>query len=1089
MIQKIKISFPFSLLCLLMLFYSLPGHAQTDYTEKYDSRKFLEEGIALYESEKYTEAITLFDKISKTDPNYLEAQYEKAMTLYHSDKNDELKKLLDSLYESGEMKNFPDLFGVFGIYYSEKKEFEASEKMFKEGEKYAPESNLILFNLGLMYIRSEQPQNAVDCLKKLLQVNPNNVSAYYFLGLLAFEDGRIVEGSLCFLAYLAISPYGNYAGDAIIKLNTKMGTLYSDNHKLTFSQKGDDFSELELILKNELPLSAKYKVKSTIDDNYTRQIQAILEYAKTHDVKDGYFENIFIPWMADIENKNMTENFMYYTLSVLEEKIGKPLTSQKKNVEGFVSNHMETNFWELFGKRNLMHFGKNEDVVIYIKNGLPNSVGKVVNGKYEGKHRFVNSWGGTLSEVSYTSDVLDGPAVYYHKNGNKSDEIIYTKGLKNGPFKSYYLNGNLMTEGVYNNDKLEGSFTSHYPNGGVFCKINFIQDLKNGSSICYYPNGSKKNEFTYTKGMANGAGIHYNEIEDETSHFLFSNNLYEGKGSTYYAKGKLIAEGDYKGGELIGNFKEFYENNSLKYEYDFSGNELIKTKNYDANQALKTEIYLSKGDLTSKVYYDESGKKYYEEKFKKGIFDAAYQYKNGEDTPTEINLKNKFQVRNLQNILIVQGQYDKGKMVGDWEYYFPNGDPKVKLKYVNDEATGMRYEYEQNGDISSIQNLVEGKTNGIYETYELNKPYLKMHFTDDEANGPYSYYYDNGKISHEGYMVGGEKSFKQYLYAYDGRLTQINEYIDDFLIAKKTFKKDGQIDAEFQYAGKNGVFEMKTNNGLVTSSVELKNGIRNGKETVKSIDGLLISQGTYVNEKLHGPIKRYFPNGKLVFEGNYYSGKLHGDANYYDTAGSLRVKTSYAFGKEYGKSTTYYADQKLLSEVEMLDDKYHGELTFYNLQGKPVGAIGYVLDEVMYYRTLDNQGNLGEKQNVTENFVVESKYANGKTAFKFSFVKKLRDGKLEIYSENGQLNHLSTYVKNKLNGERIQHYENGQVYKRENFIKGNFYGTQEYFADNGDKLYSAEYISDDFHGDFKIYEKGKLVKTKKYDSDELAAIE
>ncbi len=83
----------------------------------------------------------------------------------------------------------------------------------------------------------------------------------------------------------------------------------------------------------------------------------------------------------------------------------------------------------------------------------------------------------------------------------------------------------------------------------------------------------------------------------------------------------------------------------------------------------------------------------------------------------------------------------------------------------------------------------------------------------------------------------------------------------------------------------------------------------------------------------------------------------------------------------------------------------------------------------------------------------------------------------------------STYVKNKLNGERIQHYENGQVYKRENFIKGNFYGTQEYFTDNGDKLYSAEYISDDFHGDFKIYEKGKLVKTKKYDSDELAAIE
>src|SRR5690606_14191506 len=74
------------LFIILFAFSGINLTAQTDYTEKYDSRKFIDDGIQLYDNGKYAESIVQFDKVSKTDPYYLEAQYEKSMSLYASDK-------------------------------------------------------------------------------------------------------------------------------------------------------------------------------------------------------------------------------------------------------------------------------------------------------------------------------------------------------------------------------------------------------------------------------------------------------------------------------------------------------------------------------------------------------------------------------------------------------------------------------------------------------------------------------------------------------------------------------------------------------------------------------------------------------------------------------------------------------------------------------------------------------------------------------------------------------------------------------------------------------------------------------------------
>jgi tetratricopeptide (TPR) repeat protein len=70
-----------SLFFVFVLFQFFNVSAQKNYAEIYDGSTFLETGIKLYDEGKYDNALAEFEKIFKTDPNYLKAQYEKRMCL------------------------------------------------------------------------------------------------------------------------------------------------------------------------------------------------------------------------------------------------------------------------------------------------------------------------------------------------------------------------------------------------------------------------------------------------------------------------------------------------------------------------------------------------------------------------------------------------------------------------------------------------------------------------------------------------------------------------------------------------------------------------------------------------------------------------------------------------------------------------------------------------------------------------------------------------------------------------------------------------------------------------------------------------
>jgi len=1080
-----------NLLLLFCCFLNFTLTAQKNFSEIYNSETFLENGVKLHDEKKYQESILEFEKIAKTDPNYLKSQYEILFSLGAFEKKEEQRALFEKLYQSKQMIEFPELFIQYGIFLSDNKEFDLSEKVFNEAEQYLPNYYSLLFNSAILYLRKEDRQKSINYLQKLISQNPSHTSSHYFLGLLAYEDGKIVEGSLAMMAYLISDPSGRYAKEAVYKLNSKMGENFLTTPNLKFTESGDDFSELETILRNQLPLNSKYKIKSSIDDVVTRQVQAIIEYAPTHKIQNGFFETIYIPWIADIAKKNYTEGFSYYMLISLEDVIGKKLTSEKKKIMDFSSNYLAKDFWKVYAKRKVDLFGKEEEVVIYLQDGHPFLIGKNIDGMNQGKFKVLNSLGQTISELNYLDNNLEGLQRYFYSTGELSEETYFSKGEKEGTSKEYYKNGNLKNSCIYKAGKLNGLFTTFYPNGGKQCELQFVDDQRNEKMNCYYQNGNKKSELNYNLDKLNGLIQYYNEVGDLISSYNYKDDVLEGKGVSYF-DGKVIkSEATYKEGKVVGSYKDYFENSTLHNESIYENGKIKKQIEYYENGTMSTEIiYDDKESIDNFSYYDREGQKYYSEKYKSNQLKSGFQYVMNNPNPIEVpTAKNPYVINSLQGRKKFSGSFEKGKMANEWTYFYNNGLLRLKQNFADNSLNGMSYSYDQGGELTSTYNNTDGSINGRYESYENNVLSSILFYQDGERSGPYKYFYPNGNVNHEGYVIEDSKEFKAYAYYQNGSLMGVYEYINDDLLNYKLLRLDGTIDTEFNHTNKNGVIEIKQNNNLLVSTNTYTNGLKNGACVTKFKTGELIASANYVNGKNHGLYTSFHPNNKLAVEKNYYSGKSHGEEKLYDLMGNLRLTTTMFYDKEFGQIIRYYQNKQKIYEYNSLDDNKEGEQVFYAINGKAVAAIGYKLGVLKYFKILDKSGVLGEPIQVKDlSFEINSVYPNGKTAFKLQIVNEYFNGKLEIYSENGLPNYVSGFKFEKLDGERIEYYPNGKIYKKELLKNGDYQGVQEYFQEDGKLLLSATYNFDELHGDYKIYTNGILQKTLKYDSDELLDI-
>lgn len=1080
-----------NLLAAVVLGIFATSYSQVNYSDIYDGDAFLAEGVRLYDEGNYAEAVTQFDKIVSNDPNYYIAQYEKATALAMGEDKEAANAFYEAALAKGYMDHVPDFYMAYGNFLSDRKEYEKSEKMFLEAQKLLPGSSMLMYNLALLYVRKEERQKSIELLQKAITINPNHAGSHYLLGIIALEDGRVAEGSMALLAYLTLAPESAISPDIILKLNAKFADNYLVESKLVFSGTGgDNFEEINVILRNSLPLKSAYKVNSAFDDVITRQMQALVEYAADHKVQNGFFETVYIPWLADMASRKQFEGFSYYILSGMREQLGKQFSAQNKKLDAFMNGYMANDFWEVFARRKLDFFGRQEEVVIYIRDARPYLMGKVVNGKKEGKYKVLNSNGDMSGELNFVNDQVEGLQKYYDPKGRLIEEKHYTNGMLNGKRTTYFENGNIELIENYKDDKLHGISTSYYINGGKSCEGNFVNGERDGLLVCLHENGAKKTEIDYAGGKLNGKYVLYDSAGNMATEQAYVADKAEGRFVEYYDGKAVKSEMEYKNGIASSVYKKYYPGGMLHEEMVFENNVPASSVTNSANGKKSYEtVYDKGGNPTSYSYYDNRGNKYFQENFKLAETKHGLQFTAGNAKPVELPVnKGTYTIKTIDGKTLTSGKYEKGRKNGEWNYFYPSGILRTKETYINDLRSGKSFNYSNDARLSGITNYVNDSLQGIYESYDHGTLTGRYYYNHGVANGPSQSFYADGTLSSESFYINDALSSRKYNYWQNGNVSEITTYSKGASVKIESFTPDGKKENEVDFT-RSGKTTLQYNNGIHTHEFNVINGVYDGQYLIKDKSGAVVVESGYVNGIRHGKYLKKGPAGAMILDREYYCGAPHGISKSYDIAGNLRIATTYVFGDNTGATTRYYHNKGKFSEATFYDDDLEGEVKYYNLKGDIILILGYLRNELVYYITPDKDGKFAEKMPIAaQTAKIVSAYPNGKNAIELSFVNGNLDGKFLISNTDGKPEYECNYDKGLLEGTRTEYYANGKVYKKENFKNSSFEGLQEFFKEDGKLWISAEYKHDEMHGICKIYTNGAVAQTKRYDSDVLVEI-
>ncbi len=174
-----------------------------------------------------------------------------------------------------------------------------------------------------------------------------------------------------------------------------------------------------------------------------------------------------------------------------------------------------------------------------------------------------------------------------------------------------------------------------------------------------------------------------------------------------YPNGNILYDGFFKNDKPAGEFKRYYEDNTLKSVLVFS---------HDGSEA-KASLYYPNGLTASTGKY-------------------VNQLKEG---------KWQFFSPTAKGVLISEEEYSGNKKNGIAVKYYPDGQAAEKTYYKNDVRHGECLKYYPDGTINLKTHYDTGKLNGKFEAFfETGKPEMTGHYKNDLREGEWIIYKKDG---------------------------------------------------------------------------------------------------------------------------------------------------------------------------------------------------------------------------------------------------------------------------------------------------------------------------------------------------------
>jgi len=340
----------------------------------------------------------------------------------------------------------------------------------------------------------------------------------------------------------------------------------------------------------------------------------------------------------------------------------------------------EINFYhngELYGEQNF-----------YAVNGKPERNYIYKKGKFYAEAYF-DDQGKIVDTIYYRPENNDFKVQYKYNNGQTDLELDYINSIKHGKYISYDYYGNVSLEGAYNNGEMDGKWTWFYPDGSISFVKHYRDGNLHGELLDYYKNGKLNGKEVYEFGKLVGISTEYHDNGEisQTTEYVYGKS--HGRTVFFDNSGKLQLIRFYNNGRLIGY--SHLDTNSQELPMIPIENETGIIKAYFDNGNVSREMEYKNGQLVNnyKEYY-YSGQLESNLNFIDGDYDGkiTYYYANG-------NMKK-------------EGIYTYGVLNGTYTKYYKNGKTKEVIPYVNGTIHGANKYYDTSGKLTKEELYFNG---------------------------------------------------------------------------------------------------------------------------------------------------------------------------------------------------------------------------------------------------------------------------------------------------------------------------------------------------------------------------------------------
>ena len=632
--------------------------------------------------------------------------------------------------------------------------------------------------------------------------------------------------------------------------------------------------------------------------------------------------------------------------------------------------------------------------------------------------------------------------------------------------------------------------------------------------------------FSFLSGQNSVTSIDLIEFQNKL-YLADSYTPYSGELKDYHSNGMIKTSGNIYKGVKVGDWKEFYENGSIKIQKSYFGNKSIVTY-FDQNQLVLSTGYEDSDKKDGKwVHFNSSGQESHYSFYSKGLLDSTInlieQIIKIDSTALIDSFTLADSLDSIDSTVLIEQIIEINEEVKDGEYVtnYDSGRYLVE-NYKNGVLHGSHIVYHENGFKSIDRLFVDGDLERkTYQYNDLGVLVSKYHeyLNNDNVlvkNGEYISFYTNGMKFQEGVMISGYRYGLWKEYDNKGNLIrEINydveplsldqEYIETLIT---TYYPNGNKSSDYSiHSYESCDYSTEECNSIL--GYDIISEVMNGEYKSYYSDGQLKSKGVYLNDNKIELWIEYFPSGSIKSTTEYVN-DLGYYASYYENNPSLNKK------EKVDSSIGDYSEETLNIQNKLIDEGYGyllgdtqndgrmGPKTREAIAQRDRDTAPPIIYQLGYYKNSLRTGEWSE-YNINKEIVKSYNMIEDKIDINHPFVifyessefedykdynrqKKVEfycygypedqssiifNGLYKKYFPNKQINAIGVYKENNQFGEWIYYFPNGAIKAEVTFDEYETGGYRSYY-ESGELYVSGRIINGLREGKWNYYYKNQM---------------